>query len=166
MFRRHKTGKSNRTTYTYFTADASRVTLTSGTNDVTVADIFLLHQLDDSEYNNNRRHEERHIRFEECTDDDGEFQADKLAFLADTGSNPADIVEAKLVEMEYARLIERLPTAISRLQPQQQVLIRRVFFEGCPPARIAAEEGVSRAAISIRLKKIYAQLQRFLENGA
>lgn len=166
MFRRHKTSKSNRTTYTYFAADESRVILTPGTNDVTEADISLLHRLDDLDYNNDRRHEERHARFEDSTDDDGEFQADKLAFLADIGSNPADIVQAKFDETEAARLIERLPAAISRLQPQQQSLIRRVFFDGCPPARIAAEEGVSRAAISIRLKKIYGQLQRFLENGA
>lgn len=58
---------------------------------------------------------------------------------------------------------ERLPDAIAALEPQQQELLHKIFFEGRKKIDIAAEEGVSCAAISHRLEKIYKKIKLFLK---
>lgn len=67
---------------------------------------------------------------------------------------------------EEPSLAERLPKAIAKLQPQQQVLIDRIFVKKEKKSAIAAEEGVSPAAITDRLKKIYKALEKILAAGA
>ena len=67
---------------------------------------------------------------------------------------------------EEPSLAEKLPTAIAKLQPQQQVLIKRIFVQKEKKSAIAAEEGVSPAAITDRLKRIYAALEKNLAAGA
>ncbi len=67
---------------------------------------------------------------------------------------------------EEPSLAERLPAAIAKLQPQQQVLIDRIFVKREKKSDIAAEQGVSPAAISDRLKKIYKSLEKKLAQGA
>ena len=58
---------------------------------------------------------------------------------------------------------ESLRRAIAELQPQQQELVRKVFFEGCPMADVAREEGVGHEAIRRRILKIYSQLKKVLK---
>ena len=67
---------------------------------------------------------------------------------------------------EEPSLVEKLPAAIAKLQPQQQELIRRIFVKKEKKSDIAAEEGVSPAAITARLKKIYSALEKNLTMGA
>lgn len=55
-----------------------------------------------------------------------------------------------------------LYAAIAQLQPQQQELVKRVYFRGEKLADIAREEGVSKAALTNRMKKITAALKKIL----
>ena len=66
------------------------------------------------------------------------------------------------VETDYEteELYRALRTAISSLQPQQQELVRRVFFCGERPSDIGREIGASKQAMNERLIKIYAQLRK------
>lgn len=59
-------------------------------------------------------------------------------------------------------MLDKLRDAVEALQPQQKDLVYKVFFEGRTCTSIAAEDGVSKAAISNRLKKIYAVLRKKL----
>ena len=71
------------------------------------------------------------------------------------------------VEQNYSdkEEIEALHKAIKTLLPEQQELIRRIFFEDEKIITIAKEENVSAAAIHNRLNKIFAQLRKKCENG-
>ena len=68
------------------------------------------------------------------------------------------------VEQNYSdkQEIEALHKAIKTLLPEQQELIRRIFFEDEKIITIAKEENVSAAAIHNRLNKIFAQLRKKL----
>ena len=56
---------------------------------------------------------------------------------------------------------ERLHLAIAELTPDQQELIRRIVFNNERVTDIAAEQGVSKAAITRRMNRIYASLKKF-----
>ncbi len=67
---------------------------------------------------------------------------------------------------EEPSLTEKLPEAIAKLQPQQQELLNRIFKKKEKKSAVAADEGVSPAAISDRLNKIYKALKKNLAMGA
>jgi len=89
--------------------------------------------------------------------------------LADTGFDPADkaagpaaVSEQKEAIAEHLADLAKLKKAMSELLPQQQDLIRKIYFENRTLTSIAVEEGVSVAAIHDRLKKIHQKLKRLL----
>ncbi len=102
--------------------------------------------LDRQEYNVNHKETRRHCSLE--------------AYNLDDALLPSDVDVAG--DVETADEIERLYTAIARLQPQQRELVKRVYFNNEKIVDIAAEAGVSEAAIRNRLKKIFAALKKFL----
>ena len=57
---------------------------------------------------------------------------------------------------------ETLLKAIDSLLPQQKELVRRVYFNNESLASIAREEGVSKMAITNRMKKIHEKLKKIL----
>lgn len=99
------------------------------------------------DYNINHKETRRHISLDA-------FESEPIEF-----SDKQDLI-AEFIEGET--LEERLPMAIAQLEPQQQELIHKVFFKGRKKSDIAAEEGVSPAAITDRLSKIYRKLKKFL----
>ncbi len=54
---------------------------------------------------------------------------------------------------------------LNYLEPQQKMLVQQVFYEGQSVTELAAKYGVSKAAISCRLQKIYIKLKKFCEKG-
>lgn len=58
---------------------------------------------------------------------------------------------------------EELIKAISMLLPEQQDLIRQVYFEGKTHMEIARELGVDRSAISHRISRALVQLKKILK---
>ena len=68
------------------------------------------------------------------------------------------------IAAEYIRTQENetLLKAIDSLLPQQKELVRRVYFNNESLASIAREEGVSKMAITNRMKKIHEKLKKIL----
>lgn len=58
---------------------------------------------------------------------------------------------------------EELIKAISMLLPEEQDLIRQVYFEGKTHTEIARELGVDRSAISHRISRALVQLKKILK---
>ena len=56
-----------------------------------------------------------------------------------------------------------LRDAIKQLQPQQQRLLRKVYWEGKTQRAVALEEGVKENSVSDRMKRAIASLKRILE---
>lgn len=106
----------------------------------------VLVDLDREEYNDNHRETRRHCSLDALNLDD--------TYL------PSDVdVEADVFrKADRTRLYE----VIGELQPQQKDLVMRVHFGGEKLADIARAEGVSRMALTNRMKKIYAALEKKL----
>ena len=60
---------------------------------------------------------------------------------------------------EFAELRD----AIAKLKPEQQELLKKVFWEGIKQVDIAKSEGVDDSAISWRLARIYKRLKKSLK---
>ena len=58
---------------------------------------------------------------------------------------------------------EELRRAIAMLTPDQQALLRRVYWEKTKQRDIAREEGVDESAVAKRLSRIYARLRKLME---
>ena len=56
--------------------------------------------------------------------------------------------------------MEKLKVALSELTDKQKDTVIKKFYRGITNVQIAAEEGVSEAAIRNRLTKIYATLKK------
>ncbi|MCE5343203.1 MAG: sigma-70 family RNA polymerase sigma factor [Eubacteriales bacterium] len=104
--------------------------------------------LERDEYNTNRRETRRH---ESYSNDN-----DKMDTLVDPS---ADVETDVIRTADYDRLCQ----AIQALQPQQQELIRQVYFENRKIADIAREQGVTESAVRDRLRKIHIRLKKLLE---
>ena len=107
----------------------------------------VLIELDRYEYNNNQTEKRRHYSLDAC-----DFEG------ADFAVEDEDL--ARLFEEES--LLNRLLAAIPKLEPQQQKLLHRVLYDHEKLVDIARCEGVSKAAISRRMKKIYVSLKKYL----
>lgn len=66
--------------------------------------------------------------------------------------------------MEDAETKAALRRAIKQLLPEQQDLIRRVYFNGEQMSDIARECGVSKQAVSQQMDRALAQLKKYLKN--
>ena len=59
---------------------------------------------------------------------------------------------------------EELYRAIEQLEPKQQELLKKVFWEEIKQVDIAKSEGVGKTAIENRMTRIYARLKKLLKN--
>lgn len=82
---------------------------------------------------------------------------EEASCLINPSTNPA-------LEQEHKELLETIRIAISTLTPKQQNLLRKVFYEGMTEAEVARIEGVTKSAVSQRMKRIYDQLRRKMIN--
>ncbi len=106
----------------------------------------ILVDLDRQEYNNDHKETRRH-----CSLD---------AFNLDDALFPSDVdVLRDILKAEDA---ERLHSAIAKLEPRQQKLIRQVFFEGRGYTDIARSEGLDESAVRHATPRALKKLKRFL----
>ena len=98
-------------------------------------------------FNSHQRETRRHVSLD-ALDPEG----DKIA----SDSDPAD-------ETVRDEMFAELRAAIEQLEPQQQEILRRVFWEDVKEVEIAKAEGTSRAAVTRRLNRIYDRLKKILE---
>ena len=150
--RQQKTSKKNRDTYIYYGADGKKVVeLVPGENGVTEALITLLHEADDEEFNTNRREDYlAPIHYQAYKDSEGDEVEDRNGYLTDDSFNPEKAFIEGITRTERSAAFKEI---WDELLPQQRDLIQKKA-KGRTNVDIAAEEGVSEAAIRNRLKKI------------
>lgn len=157
--RKFKTAEKNRTNYVYYTAEGKKIVLTL--DDVDSDWIAFLHGEDDESVDADRR-EDYHVpvHYDAYSDGEGDDAADRNAYMEDDASDPFESLIQSMDAAEHEDKLKRLKAAIQTLQPQQIALIQKVFYENRTNVDIAAEEGVTEAAIRNRLKKIYTNLAK------
>ena len=125
--------------YTYKFADGS-------STEIEISEILMaeINELEREEYNNNQRETRRHVSLEAFNLDDGLF-ASNLDIEA---------------ELERKEQITRLYTVFQSLSPTQRTLVKRVYFQQEKLTDIANKDGVSKTAITNRLKKIHLRIEK------
>ena len=105
----------------------------------------MLLDLDRQQENNDQKETRRH------------FSLDGMGYEGELFASAEDTERA----VEHREDMARLYSAMEALSPSQRELVKKVYFEERKIMDIAAEEGVSEAAIRNRLKKIYSRLKNF-----
>ena len=82
-----------------------------------------------------------------------------LNAMQDAGMNLSSEEDIELPDERYAEL----RAAIAQLKPEQQELIRKVFYEEIKQVDIAKSEGVGKTAIENRMTRIYSRLKKILK---
>ncbi len=163
MKRAYKTSQKKRTNYIYYTAEGTKIVITPGEDGVTEADIELLHTMDDEEVDEQRRYNYRvTTHLDAYHDGEEEAANDRNKYLADDTGNPEHLIVEAENEAEHKDMLDKLRKAMECLLPQQKDLFKKVYLERRSNTDIAAEEGVTEAAIRNRLKKLYERLRKNL----
>lgn len=164
--RKFKTSEDNRTNYIYYTAEGKKQVIKPGMvgNDgkaITEEMITILHKMDDEQVDADRR-EEYHcpVHYQAYSDGEGEDADDRNPYLCDTAADPLEQMLASINEQEHSDRLDRLKAALTTLTDLQRDTIYKKFYRNMSNVDIAAEEGVSEAAIRNRLKKIFANLAK------
>ena len=162
MSRDFKTSQKNRTNYIYYTSGGTKIVITPGENGVTEADIELLHTMDDTEVDEQRRYDYRvPAHLDAYNDGEGEALDDRNKYLADDSVNPEELYLIDEGEQERQANLDKLSKAMECLLPQQKELFKKVYLDKRTNTDIAAEEGVTEAAIRNRLKKMQEKLKKY-----
>lgn len=164
--RKFKTAAKNRTNYIYYTAEGKPIVITPGMvgedgKAVTESLITMLHDWDDDDVDA-ERHEEYHcpVHYDGYHDGDGDDADDRNPYFEDETYNPLQQILTSIANEERSLQIEKLKVALSQLTDKQKDTVIKKFYRGMTNVQIAAEEGVSEAAIRNRLTKIYATLKK------
>lgn len=150
--RNYKTSKANRATYRYYDIDGKlKCELIPGQDGVTEVLIQQLHAADDDEFDANRR-EAYHVpvHYMAYTTSDAEEAEDRNSYLADEAADPSIIFEKAFSRAEFKREFREHWNRLTK--EQQRLVIRKA--NGETNVAIAAEQGVSEAAIRKQLKRI------------
>ncbi len=127
-------------TYEFVTGEKLEVEVRGNVADVSI-------EIDRDIYNSNQKETRRHNSIESM--DDGGFQFKNTDY---------DIE----VKVEKAESEDEVHMAVRTLLPSQQDLIEKVFYKNMKLVDIAADEGVTEAAVRNRLNKIYKKLKKIL----
>ncbi|WP_041582248.1 RNA polymerase sigma factor [Salisediminibacterium selenitireducens] len=155
----YKTGKRNRTTYVYRSVTGQRIEMQPGENGVTEMDIALLHEDDDEGV---RAHDRNIYKLDGYLEDISPA-IDHNPMLRDDRYNPERVITQREQEDEGERKIQNMLEAIEDLESQQQALIKKKYVDDRSNVDIAAEEGVTEAAIRGKLGRIHKRLRKKME---
>ena len=119
------------------------------TSEIEVTDeLYALHlELVQQEKRNHWKETRRHISLNYLTENGIDFE-DKAA----------DSLSAYIRREDD----ERIHNAITTLLPEQQALIKKIFYEGKTITETAKAENVGKSAIANRLTRIYIKIKKFL----
>lgn len=119
------------------------------TSEIEVTDeLYALHlELVQQEKRNHWKETRRHISLNYLTENGIDFE-DKAA----------DSLSAYIRREDD----ERIHNAITKLLPEQQALIKKIYYEGKTITEIAKAENVGKSAIANRLTRIYIKIKKFL----
>ncbi len=159
--RKFKTAEENRTNYIYYFNDGSKCVITPGEDGENTTIIAQLHAMDDEQVDADR-HEEYHcqVHYLAYSDGEGEDADDRNPYLCDTAADPLEQMLASINEQEHSEKLDKLKAALTTLTDLQKETIYKKYYRNMSNVDIAAEEGVSEAAIRNRLKKIFANLAK------
>jgi len=123
--------------------------LTTGIKQLTVTEAKgkEIIELNRVEYNDNHRETRRHVSLEAY---------DPYGSLVQDDADP-------LQEIIKKEEVEQLHHSISQLNPEQQKLLMKKFWDEVKQTNIAKDEGISKMAITKRLQTIYRRLKKILE---
>ena len=107
----------------------------------------ILIDMDRQEYNNNHKETRRHYSLEGKVYEGMDYAAEDSGLEA-LFAGPTDE--------------ERLRAAIQKLAPDQQAMIRAIYFDGVSVNDYAARMGVTQSAISHRLQTVRKKLKKLL----
>ena len=107
----------------------------------------ILIDMDRQEYNNNHKETRRHYSLEGKVYEGMDYAAEDSGLEA-LFAGPTDE--------------ERLRAAIQKLAPDQQAMIRAIYFNGISVNDYAARMGVTQSAISHRLQTVKKKLRKLL----
>ena len=79
------------------------------------------------------------------------------------GVDVADPSENTFDKIELSERNRQLYQAIAELPPEQQELLKKVYFEYIPQTEIAVAQSVTKKAINNRLARILKKLKKLLE---
>jgi RNA polymerase sigma-70 factor (ECF subfamily) len=116
------------------------------TVDVEVEEIWgeMLMDMDRMEYNNDHKETRRHASLNELNLDDAYLSSDYN-------------LEDEILRKEE---INELVKALEILSPEQLHLVKSVYFEGKSMTDIARSEGVSKMAITYRMKVVIEKIKK------
>lgn len=164
--RKFKTAEKNRTNYVYYPAEGKAIAIKPGMvgddgKPVTEEMITLLHTWDDDRVDADRR-ELYHcpVHYQAYSDGEGEDADDRNGYLANADADPLEQMLSSIEKQAHSEMLDRLQAAISNLTDLQKSTIYRKFWLKQSNVQIAAEEGITEAAVRNRLKKIYASLSK------
>jgi len=154
------------TTYTYYPAEGKPVTISLDDEGITEELIVFLHSQDNEVHLQNRYQEEN-------TDYAFLRKAARYDLDPEHAENPFDLIEDEnsdiwktlfSEEAEFSDLLQRLQEILPLLTDAQRDLIYRLYGEKKTPSEIAREDGVSKAAIYERQKKLMNRIKKLLES--
>ena len=164
--RKFKTAEKNRTNYVYYPAEGKAIIIKPGMvgNDKKPASeemITLLHNWDDDQVDADRR-ELYHcpVHYQAYADGESKDADDRNSYLADADADPLEQVLSSIEEQEHSEMLDRLKAVLPTLTDLQKSTIYKKFWLNQTNVQIAAEEGITEAAVRNRLKKIYASLAK------
>ena len=164
MSRRFKTSKKKRTNYIYYPAEGPRIVIKPGEDCVNQTDIELLHTMDDTEVDEQRRYDYRiKANLDGYQDGDGAEADVRNKYLSDYSNSPERVLLEKERQTEHLATLERLTKAMEYLTDKHKALFKKKYVDQRTNTDIANEEGVSEAAIRNRLKKMHSKLKKYLK---
>lgn len=162
MSKAYKTSQKKRTNYIYYTAEGTKIIITPGENGVSETDIELLHSMDDTQVDEQRRYDYRvTTHLDAYCDGESEAATDRNKYLADDRDNPEQTYIEAEDKAEHLDSLDKLNKAMECLLPQQKELFKKVYLDKRSNTDIASEEGVTEAAIRNRLKKMHDKLRKY-----
>lgn len=164
--RKFKTAADNRTNYIYYFDDGSKCVITPREDGENTTIIAQLHAMDDEQVDADRR-EDYHcpVHYQAYSDGEGDDADGRNPYLCDTDADPLEQMLDSIRQQEHSDKLDRLKETLTTLTELQKDTVYKKFYRNMSNVDIAAEEGVSEAAIRNRLKKIFANLAKNLRNG-
>lgn len=149
--------ETNVITYTFATGTVTKIDLTkipAGQMEIEPERLMAeIREMERLERNCNQRERRRSQSFQKAYD----------ATLIRIGANrivpPSDPTFLEVIRNDQYAKLHR---AIEKLLPEQQELITKIYFLKIPAVEIAKHEGVGKSAISHRVKRALAQLEKNL----
>ena len=149
-----KTSKDKRGTYIYYGEDGSKVVIIPGENGVTEAIIETLHNLDDEEFDTNRRETRRHNSLDEVTDKDDSFK-----------DKSVNIEESTLDKLESEITQKKVRQAVTTLKEKEQQIIKWLYLSPNPlsQAEVGKRLGINEDSVKKSAYRIRKKLESILK---